>query len=53
MYMVDYNLIADIGIDLDQADALIRASLGEEVASGDMDSVIVGDIQQFIPGNLL
>ncbi len=51
--MVDHNLIADIGIDLDQADALIRAALGEEVACGNMDSVIVGDIQQFIPGNML
>jgi small subunit ribosomal protein S1 len=52
-YMVDYNLIADIGIDLDQADAMIRAALGEEVLSGNMDSVIVGDLQQFVPGNML
>jgi len=51
--MVDHNLIADIGIDLDQADALIREAFGEEVASGNMDSVIIGDIQQFIPGNML
>ena len=52
-YMVDHNLIADIGIDLDQADALIRDAFGEEVASGNMDSLIIGDIQQFIPGNML
>ena len=51
--MVDYNLIADIGIDSDQAEAMIRAALGEEVAGGDMDSVIVEDIQQFVPGNML
>lgn len=51
--MVDHNLIADIGIDLDQADALIREAFGEEVARGNMDSVIIGDIQQFIPGNML
>ena len=51
--MVDYNLIADIGIDVDQADALIRAAYGDEVASGNMDSVIIGEIQQFIPGNML
>lgn len=51
--MVDHNLIADIGIDLDQADALIRAALGEDAASGDMDSIIVSDIQQFVPGNML
>lgn len=51
--MVDHNLIADIGIDVDQADALIRAAFGDEVASGNMDSVIIGDIQQFLPGNML
>jgi len=52
-YMVDYNLIADIGIDLDQVDALILAALGEEVAGGNMDSVIIADLQQFVPGNML
>jgi len=51
--MVDHNLIADIGIDLAEVDALIQSSLGADVASGDMDSVIIGDIQQFIPGNML
>ena len=45
-YMVDHNLIADIGIDVDQADALIRAAFGDEVASGNMDSVIIGDTQR-------
>jgi small subunit ribosomal protein S1 len=53
IHMVDHNLIADIGIDLDQADALIRDALGENVASGNMDSIIVSDIQQFVPGNML
>ena len=38
---------------MDQADALIREAYGEEVASGNMDSVIMGDIQQFVPGNML
>jgi|TARA_B110000116_G_scaffold59968_1_gene51307 small subunit ribosomal protein S1 len=52
-YMVDHNLIADIGIELAEADALILAALGEEVAGGDMDSVISSDIQQFVPGNML
>ncbi|MBT6164585.1 MAG: 30S ribosomal protein S1 [Phycisphaerae bacterium] len=51
--MVDHNLIADIGIELAEADALILAALGEEVAGGDMDSVISSDIQQFVPGNML
>jgi small subunit ribosomal protein S1 len=51
--MVDHNLIADIGIDFDDVDAMILASLGEEVANGNMDALISSDIQQFIPGNML
>ena len=47
--MVDYNLIADIGIDLDQADALIREALGDDVAGGDMDSVIIGISNNLFP----
>jgi len=52
-YMVDHNLIADLGIDFDQADALIRASLGEDVAEGNMEALISEDIQNYIPGNIL
>ncbi|MBT4524428.1 MAG: S1 RNA-binding domain-containing protein, partial [Phycisphaerae bacterium] len=51
--MVDHNLIADIGIDSDDIDAMILASLGAEVAGGNMDALISSDIQQFIPGNML
>ncbi|MDP7004791.1 MAG: 30S ribosomal protein S1 [Phycisphaerales bacterium] len=51
--MVDHNLIADIGVDFEEADALIRAALGEEVADGNMDTLISSDIQQLIPGNML
>jgi small subunit ribosomal protein S1 len=51
--MVDYNLIADIGIDFDEVDAMITASLGEEVARGNMDTLISSEIQQFVPGNML
>jgi len=51
--MVDHNLIADIGIDFDEIDAMILASLGEEVAGGNMDTLISSEIQQFIPGNML
>ncbi|MAI66346.1 MAG: 30S ribosomal protein S1 [Phycisphaerae bacterium] len=51
--MVDYNLIADIGIDFDEIDAMITASLGQEVAEGNMDTLISSEIQQFIPGNML
>ncbi|MDG1136918.1 MAG: 30S ribosomal protein S1, partial [Phycisphaerales bacterium] len=52
-HMVDYNLIADIGIDFDEIDAMITASLGQEVAEGNMDTLISSEIQQFIPGNML
>jgi small subunit ribosomal protein S1 len=51
--MVDHNLIADLGIDFDQADALIRASLGEDVAEGNMEALISEDIQNYTPGNIL
>jgi|TARA_B100000959_G_scaffold276361_1_gene331018 small subunit ribosomal protein S1 len=51
--MVDHNLIADIGIDFDEVDALILSALGEEVASGNMDELISDEIQQLIPGNML
>jgi small subunit ribosomal protein S1 len=52
-HMVDHNLIADLGIDFDQADALIRASLGEDVAEGNMEALISEDIQNYTPGNIL
>ena len=51
--MVDHNLIADLGIDIDQADALIRASLGEDFAEGNMEALVSRDIQQYTPGNIL
>ncbi|MFP6671226.1 MAG: S1 RNA-binding domain-containing protein, partial [Pirellulaceae bacterium] len=51
--MVDHNLIADLGIDSDQADALIRASLGEDVAEGNMEALISEDLQNYTPGNIL
>ena len=51
--MVDYNLIADIGLNTDEADALILAALGADVAEGNMDSLISDDLQQYTPGNML
>ena len=44
--MVDHNLIADIGLDMNEADALIRASLGDQVADGDMEGLMAGEVQQ-------
>ena len=51
--MVDHNLIADLGIDLEEADALILAALGKEAAAGDLDALNLADIQQYKPGNIL
>ncbi|MEE3001074.1 MAG: 30S ribosomal protein S1 [Planctomycetota bacterium] len=44
--MVDHNLIADIGFDEAEADALIRTQLGDQVADGDMDALLGGEVQQ-------
>ncbi|MBM44448.1 MAG: 30S ribosomal protein S1 [Phycisphaerae bacterium] len=44
--MVDHNLIADIGFDQAEADALIRTQLGDQVADGDMEALLGGEVQQ-------
>ena len=51
--MVDHNLIADLGIDMAQADALILEALGAEAAAGDLDAMNLADIQAYKPGNIL
>ena len=51
--MVDYNLIADLSIDSNEADALIREALGETIADGNMETLLDGDIQQYTTGNIL
>ena len=51
--MVNYNLIAEIGIDENEADQLVRQSLGDEVATGDMDGLLQEDIENFQRGNIL
>ena len=51
--MVDFNLIADLGIQQDDADAMIRAQLNAEVADGDMSSVLSGEMQQYSRGKIL
>ena len=51
--MVDFNLIAELGVQQDDADSLIRAELGEDVASGDMNSVLSSEIQQYSRGKIL
>ncbi|MHC5002269.1 MAG: 30S ribosomal protein S1, partial [Planctomycetota bacterium] len=51
--MVDYNLIQSIGVDELEVDRLVREALGEDVASGNMDSLLKEDMQEFKVGNIL
>ncbi|MEE2908325.1 MAG: 30S ribosomal protein S1 [Planctomycetota bacterium] len=51
--MVDFNLIAELGVQQDDADTLIRAQLGEAVAEGDMSSVLSSEMQQYSRGKIL
>jgi small subunit ribosomal protein S1 len=52
-HMVDHNLIADLGIEEAEAEALVRSALGAEAAKGQMDALLSGDLQQYKPGNIL
>lgn len=38
--MVDYNLIEDIGLDLDAASQMVREALGNEAATGDLSALM-------------
>ena len=51
--MVNYNLIEEIGVDAQEVEDLIRQALGETVATGNMDSLLQEDIQNFQRGNIL
>jgi small subunit ribosomal protein S1 len=51
--MVDHNLIAQIGLDDAEVDSLLRDAYGSEVAAGDMDELLSGEIQNFQPGTIL
>ena len=51
--MVDYNLIADLNLDSNEADVLIRQSLGETIADGNMETLLDEDLQQYTTGNVL
>jgi small subunit ribosomal protein S1 len=51
--MVDYNLIAQIGVEESEVDDLLRGAYGEDVAEGNMDKLLRGDIQNFQPGTIL
>ena len=51
--MVDHNLIEKIGLDEEEVEQLVKEAYGEDVAQGDMDSLLRGDIQNFQPGTIL
>ncbi|NNF42478.1 MAG: 30S ribosomal protein S1, partial [Phycisphaerales bacterium] len=51
--MVDHNLIAEIGLEESEVDAIVQSAFGEDVAAGDMDTLLSGDIQNFQPGTIL
>jgi len=51
--MVDQTLIAELGVTDDDAIALIRESLGTEIAEGDMDRVLGSDVKNLEPGTIL
>lgn len=42
--MIDENLIASLGVDLSEADDLLRDAYGEQALEGDMDEIIGGAI---------
>ena len=51
--MVNSNLIAEIGVDVQDADRIIRAALGDAVADGDMNALLTEDMQNLRPGQIL
>ncbi|MDG2021786.1 MAG: 30S ribosomal protein S1 [Phycisphaerales bacterium] len=51
--MVDYNLIEDLGIEDLEAETLLRTAFGDDVADGDMDSLLGEDMDSFSAGTIL
>ncbi len=51
--MVDYNLIAELGVTDTEVDDLVRQSLGEKVAGGNMEGLFQAEIQNFQRGSIL
>ncbi len=51
--MVDENLIATLGIAEDDAMALLKEAYGSDVADGDMDSLLSGQMNDFEPDSIL
>jgi small subunit ribosomal protein S1 len=51
--MVDHNLIQEIGIDEAEVDAIVSRAFGADVAAGNMESLLGGEIRNFAPGSIL
>ena len=51
--MVDFNLIADLGIDDADVQKLIQAQIGTDAGDEQLDSLLTGDIQQVSRGRIL
>ena len=51
--MVDFNLIADLGIDDTDVHSLLQDQIGQEAADGDLDTLLAGEIQQVSRGRIL
>ena len=51
--MVDMNLIADLGAEDTEAEAMVAQELGQAVADGDMESLLSDQIGDFKPGTIL
>ena len=51
--MVDFNLIAQMGVDDAEIDALIRNQAGADLADGNMDSILAGEMQSYSRGRIL
>tara|TARA_B100001971_G_C18260074_1_gene585901 strand:- start:339 stop:2111 length:1773 start_codon:yes stop_codon:yes gene_type:complete len=51
--MVDFNLIADLGVDDAEIDALLLTPAGEQVTDEILESMLAGEIQQVSRGRIL
>jgi len=51
--MVDETLIASLGLEDSEAEAMVREALGEAVASGDMDNLLDNQIADLEPGKII
>jgi small subunit ribosomal protein S1 len=51
--MVDETLLRELAVTDDDATAMLKQALGRDVAEGDMEELLSGQIEDFAPGNIL